>query len=82
MNDYEAFLARKAQLSNAGGFEPTGLPPHLFDFQSDLVAWAVRHGRGALFADCGLGKTPMALAWSKTVGTVVTLAPPRARPSP
>ena len=67
MTSYQEFLARKAQLANAGGFEPTDLPGHLFDFQVDLVTWAVRQGRGALFADCGLGKTPMALAWADQV---------------
>lgn len=65
--NYEKFLARKAQLTNAGGFAPTELPGHLFDFQRTLVDWAVRQGRGALFADCGMGKTPMSLAWADQV---------------
>jgi hypothetical protein len=65
--EYEQFLARKAQLQNAGGFEPTDLPEHLFPFQRALVEWAVRQGRAAIFADCGLGKTPMSLAWSEQV---------------
>ena len=64
---YAEFLERKAQLANAGGFEPIDLPNHLFDFQSHLVGWAVRQGRGAIFADCGLGKTPMELAWAEQV---------------
>ena len=67
MTAYEDFLARKAQLANAGGFEPDGLPEHLFPFQRSLVEWAVRQGRGALFADCGIGKTPMSLAWAEQV---------------
>ncbi len=64
---YREFLERRAQLGSAGGFEPTDLPGHLFDFQRALVEWAVRQGRGALFADCGLGKTPMELAWAEQV---------------
>lgn len=64
---YAEFLARKAQLANAGGFEPRSLPLHLFDYQRQLVQWAVRMGRGAIFADCGLGKTPMSLAWADQV---------------
>lgn len=64
---YADFLARKAQLGYSGGFAPADLPGHLFDFQTALVDWAVRHGRGALFADCGLGKTPMELAWADQV---------------
>ena len=62
MNTYADFLARKAQLAGTGGFEPANLPGHLFGFQHDLVTWAVRQGRAAIFADCGMGKTPMALA--------------------
>lgn len=64
---YADFLARRAQLANAGGFEPADLPEHLFDFQRALTEWAVRQGRGAIFADCGLGKTPMELAWAEQV---------------
>lgn len=64
---YADFLERKAQLANAGGFEPTDLPAHLFDFQTNIVEWSVRHGRSAMFADCGMGKTPMSLAWAEQV---------------
>lgn len=64
---YSDFLSRKAQLADAGGFEPTIIPDHLFDFQQFLVTWAVRQGRGGMFADCGLGKSPMELAWAANV---------------
>lgn len=64
---YQAFLDARAQAENLGGFEPDNLPEHLYPFQRDLVTWAVRHGRGALFADCGMGKTPMALAWADQI---------------
>lgn len=64
---YGDFIAAKAQLANSGGFEPRDLPEHLFDYQRELVSWAVRQGRAALFADCGLGKTPMSLAWADQV---------------
>lgn len=67
LDDYKAFLDERAKLTNTGGFTPTDLPNHLFDFQRDLVEWAVRQGRGALFADTGLGKTPMSLAWAEQV---------------
>jgi hypothetical protein len=62
--DYAAFLAAKAQAGEPSGFEPGELPAHLFGFQRHLTGWAVRTGRAALFADCGLGKTPMQLAWA------------------
>jgi hypothetical protein len=65
--NYAAFLSGRAQLADSGGFEPRSLPLHLFDFQRSLVQWAVRKGRGAIFADCGLGKTPMSLAWADQV---------------
>lgn len=52
--DYAAFLARKTQLDDATGFEPLWIPDFLFLFQRALVEWAVRQGRAALFADCGL----------------------------
>ena len=64
---YEEFIEERAQLTNMGGFEPVDLPGHLFDYQHLLVDWAVRKGRGAIFADCGLGKTPMELAWAEQV---------------
>lgn len=64
---YEAFLAGKAQLGSEHGFAPSWMPDFLFPFQRALVEWAVRKGRGALFADCGLGKTPMQLVWAENV---------------
>ena len=64
---YAEFLAGKEQLANKGGFEPVSMPEFLFPFQSELVAWAIRQGRGGLFADCGMGKTPMELTWADNV---------------
>ena len=79
-NDYGAFLARKSQLDTFDGFEPSFLPDYLFGFQRDLVEWAVRKGRAAIFADCGMGKTPMQLVWAENVvrhtsGRVLVLTP-------
>lgn len=65
--DYATFLERKTQLDGATGFEPIWLPDFLFPFQRALVEWAIRQGRAALFADCGLGKTPMQLVWAENV---------------
>jgi hypothetical protein len=64
---YADFLDRKSQLDELHGFEPHDLPDFLFDFQRDLVLWALRKGRSAIFADCGLGKTPMQLVWADQV---------------
>lgn len=67
MDSFSAFLDRKRQLGGHYGFEPNYLPEWLFPFQRDLTAWAVRQGRAALFADCGLGKTPMQIVWAQNV---------------
>jgi hypothetical protein len=69
MNQYADFLERKTQLDHDSGFEPLDIPDYLFPFQRALVEWAIRKGRAAIFADCGLGKTPMQLAWADNVHT-------------
>lgn len=78
---YENYLRRK--LSTV---PPTGIdggfvvPSSLFPHQSSLTAWAIRRGRAAIFADTGLGKSRMQLAWADAVrhhtkGRVLILAP-------
>ena len=64
---YEEFLERKLHTGADHGFEPVFMPDQLFDFQQALVQWAVRKGRAAIFADCGLGKTAMQLTWAQNV---------------
>jgi hypothetical protein len=64
---YQAFLERKAQHAPRSGFEPVWMPDFLFGFQQHLVDWALRQGRSAMFADCGMGKTPMQLVWAQNV---------------
>ena len=64
---YAEFLERKRQIGTHDGFEPIFLPDFLFDFQRSLVEWSLRKGRAAIFADCGLGKTPMQLVWAENV---------------
>lgn len=64
---YRDFIARKSQIGYNDGFAPVWNPDFLFDFQHWLLDWSVRKGRGAIFADCGLGKTPMQLAWAENV---------------
>ncbi len=81
MTTYEDVLAEVAQLRSGGGFEPVHMPAHLFEYQVDLVTWAIRQGRAAIFADCGLGKTPMELAFADNVyrltgRPVLLLTPP------
>jgi hypothetical protein len=64
---YADFLKAKAQNTSSAGFAPDALPDHLYDFQQLLVDWSLRQGRAAIFADCGMGKTPMELAWGQAV---------------
>lgn len=65
---YEAFLSSKrATVPSVGITEPPTLSQALFPFQQDLVRWGLRRGRAALFADTGLGKTGMQLAWADAV---------------
>lgn len=65
--DYNKLLTDRMHFGCDGGFEPIVMPDHLFGFQSDLVQWSLRKGRSAIFADCGLGKTAMQLAWAENV---------------
>jgi hypothetical protein len=64
---YEEFIAGKMQAGNGDGFAPIFMPEKLFLFQKDLVEWAVRKGKAAIFADCGLGKTAIQLTWAQNV---------------
>lgn len=57
MNAYADFLARKALTAPVCGLtDVPQLHPALFPFQRDIVSWALRRGRAAIFADCGMGK--------------------------
>lgn len=66
-SDYIEFLEKKRTELPSTGFECKQINKILFDFQKDIVRWAVRQGRAAIFADCGLGKTFMQLEWSRHV---------------
>ena len=74
---YADFLAQKAVADPPTGLDSVpALNPALFDFQRDIVAWALRRGRAAIFADCGMGKTFMQCEWAHHVpGRVLILAP-------
>lgn len=65
--EYQDFLARKQRRDIRSGFEPGELHHSLFPFQRDIVRWATRKGRAAIFAECGLGKTIMQLEWGRLV---------------
>jgi superfamily II DNA or RNA helicase len=75
--DYESFVASKMLRDTATGLQvEPDINPQLFPFQADIVRWALKRGRAAIFADCGMGKTPMQLEWARHIpGKVLILAP-------
>jgi hypothetical protein len=65
---YIQFLSRKAITDPMTGLANVpALPGCMFPHQRDIVAWALRRGRSALFAGTGLGKSLMELAWAQAV---------------
>ena len=66
---YKEFLETKQIKTVNSGFsiEKSDINPMLFGFQSDIVKWAIEKGKACIFADCGLGKTPMQLEWAYKV---------------
>jgi len=65
--DYKKFLSTKLYYGFSDGFECKYIPKILFDYQKDIVKWACKKGRCAVFADCGLGKTFIQLVWAENV---------------
>ena len=79
---YQDFIASKHLKLLDSGFDcpDSWMPGLLKDWQSEIVLWAIRKGRAAMFEECGLGKTAQQLAWAsavhrKTGGDVLILAP-------
>jgi len=65
--DYQSYIELKRQRGADSGFDPISMSDSLFDFQQELTEWAIKKGRAAIFADCGLGKTAMQLVWADNV---------------
>lgn len=77
-NSYKDFINNKNFILENNGFDidKSELNPSMFDFQKDIVRWALKKGRSAIFADCGMGKTLMQLEWSKKVGGKILIVAP------
>lgn len=83
MIDYEAFITKKSTQARHDASLQVSLDElnqKLYRFQKDIVRWALAKGRAAVFADRGLGKTPMQLEWASQIiktqgGMVLILAP-------
>ena len=78
--EYHDFIKSKAFTHVSAGFICDKLNYPLFDYQEPIVKWALKRGKAAIFADTGLGKTIMQLAWAQEVATrtnspVLILAP-------
>lgn len=65
--DYQEFLKQKKVSVQACGFDCEERNPALFDWQNDVVRWALRKGKCAIFTSCGSGKTRMQLQWAQKV---------------
>ena len=75
---YAEFLARKAATAPEQGLPipPDDLHHFLHPWQREIVSWALKVGRAAVWADTGLGKTVMQVEWAKRIGgTVLIVAP-------
>lgn len=79
---YLDFLQTKQKTHILSGFDvdEKQLNNKMFDFQKFIVKRALKAGKYAIFADCGLGKTLMQLEWAnqvckETKGKVLILAP-------
>jgi hypothetical protein len=57
--DYLKFLEQKQKTHTMSGFDidSNSLNGKMFDFQKFIVQRALKAGKYAIFADCGLGKT-------------------------
>ena len=80
--EYKKFLEGKEIVDYDSGFKvrQDKLNPMLFDFQKAILTWALKRGKAAVFADCGLGKTPIQLDWAvqvhnKTKQPILIFAP-------
>lgn len=82
MRKYDDFINSKSKTFENMGIDVdrNSLNSNMFEFQKDIVRWALKKGRAAIFAECGLGKTLMQLSWADEIrkhtgGKILILAP-------
>lgn len=78
--DYHQFIRDKELKFTVSGFDAESVNEYLKPFQRDIVKWALKLGKAALFLQCGLGKTICQLSWADAVinhtsGKVLLLTP-------
>lgn len=68
--DYQAFLEGKVKIETGCGFDvdPDEINPALKPFNRDIVSWALKGGRRAIFAAYGLHKTCMQIEIMRLIG--------------
>ena len=64
---YTDYLTSKQDMGEYSGFEPLWIPDTMKPFQGALTEWAIRKGRAAVLADCGLGKSFIELVWATNI---------------
>lgn len=79
---YLDFLKNKRFVLESSGFDvdKSDLNPMMYEFQKDVVRWALKKGKACVFSDCGTGKTIIQLSWAYQVhlhtgGMILILAP-------
>jgi len=67
---YDDFLASKQIVVYPDGIDVPreAISGALYPFQREIVRWACRKGRAAIFCDTGLGKTRQQLEWAREMG--------------
>jgi superfamily II DNA or RNA helicase len=78
--NYEEFLKQKIKTKELEIIFTDELSSNLFDFQKDIVRWALNRKKAAIFAGTGMGKTLMQLEWSQQIynkigGKILIIAP-------
>jgi hypothetical protein len=66
---YDSFINNKRSTMPPSGFsvDRDSLSDDLFDFQQDIVRWALRRGRAAIFGATGTGKTREQIEWAMNI---------------
>jgi DNA modification methylase/superfamily II DNA or RNA helicase len=78
MSTYQEFLSSKRTFIRPIGriINKNDINPILFDFQKDVVSWAVHKGRAAIFLDTGMGKTFVQLEWARLLSKKTLIIAP------
>src|SRR5574344_863221 len=64
---YQEFIESKQIKLKKSGFICNNVNDNLFDYQKDLVKWALKKGKAAIFSMTGTGKTVMQCEWAYQV---------------